>query len=327
MKRRDFIKFVAGSAAVWSFAARAQQPAMPVVGFINAASSESYAPLLAAFLKGLSETGFVDGRNVTIEYRWANGHSDRLPSMMAELVQRQVTVIAATSTPASVAAKAMVTTIPVVFETGGDPVRLGLVPSLSRPGGNITGVSQTNVEMVAKRLELLHQMIPAVGTFALLVNPANPSLAEPTVTEVQAAARGLGLELHVVNASTEADFDVAFARLIQLRAGGLVIGPDPLYVGHSEQLAALATRHAVPAIFENRAFALAGGLASYSGSTAEAYRLAGVYTGRVLKGDKPTDLPVLQATKVELFVNLKTAKALGITVPLPLSGRADELFE
>jgi putative ABC transport system substrate-binding protein len=327
MKRRDFIKFVAGSAAVWSFAARAQQPAMPVVGFINAASSESYAPLLAAFLKGLSETGFVDGRNVTIEYRWANGHSDRLPSMMAELVQRQVTVIAATSTPAAVAAKAMVTTIPVVFETGGDPVRLGLVPSLSRPGGNITGVSQTNVEMVAKRLELLHQMIPAVGTFALLVNPANPSLAEPTVTEVQAAARGLGLELHVVNASTEADFDLAFARLLQLRAGGLVIGPDPLYVGHSEQLAALATRHAVPAIFENRAFALAGGLASYSGSTAEAYRLAGVYTGRVLKGDKPIDLPVLQATKVELFVNLKTAKALGITVPLPLSGRADELFE
>ena len=326
MRRREFITLL-GATATWPLSARAQGPGMPVVRFLNFASAKSYAPLSAAFLKGLGETGYAEGRNIAIEYRWAEHQTDRLPALVADLVHRQVAVIAATSTPAAIAAKRATTTIPIVFETGGDPIQLGLVRSLNRPGGNVTGVSQTNVEIVAKRLELMHELLPAARVFGLLVNPANPALADPATKEVQAAARALGLELHVLNASTEGEFDAAFVRLIQLRAGGLVIGPDPLYIAHSEQLAVLATRHAVPAIFENRAFALAGGLASYSGSTAEGYRLAGVYTGRVLKGDKPADLPVQQATKVELYINLKTAKALGITVPLPLSGRADELFE
>jgi putative ABC transport system substrate-binding protein len=300
---------------------------MPVIGFLNFASPQSYARQASAFLKGLGETGYVDGRNVVIEYRWAEGRSDRLPAMAANLVHRQVAVIAATSTPAALAAKAATTTIPIVFETGGDPIELGLVRSLNRPEGNLTGVSQTNLEMVAKRLELMHELLPAVRVFALLVNPANPALAEPATKEVQAAARALGLELHVLNTSTEGEFDGAFSKLIQLRAGGLVIGPDPLFSSHSEELGALATRHGVPAMFESREFALAGGLTSYSGSILEAYRLAGVYTGRVLKGDRPADLPVQRTTKVELYINLKTARALGVAVPLPLSGRADELFE
>ena len=326
MTRREFITLLVAT-ATWPLSARAQQPTMPVIGFLNFASPQSYARQASAFLKGLSEAGYVDGRNVVIEYRWAEGRSDRLPAMAADLVHRQVAVIAATSTPAALAAKAATTTIPIVFETGGDPIELGLVRSLNRPDGNVTGVSQTNVEMVAKRLELMHELLPAVRVFALLVNPANPALAEPATKEVQAAARALGLELHVLNASTEGEFDGAFAKLIQLRAGGLVIGPDPLFTSHSEELGALATRHGVPAIFESREFALAGGLTSYSGSIAEAYRLAGMYTGRVLKGDRPADLPIQRATKVELYINLKTAKALGVAVPLPLSGRADELFE
>ena len=326
MRRREFITLL-GATATWPLSARAQQPTMPVIGFLNFASPQSYARQASAFLKGLSETGYVDGRNVVIEYRWAEGRGDRLPAMAADLVHRQVAVIAATSTPAALAAKAATTTIPIVFETGGDPVELGLVRSLNRPDGNVTGVSQTNVEMVAKRLELMHELLPAVRVFALLVNPANPALAEPATKEVQAAARALGLELHVLNANTEGEFDGAFSKLIQLRAGGLVIGPDPLFSSHSEELGALATRHGVPAMFESREFALAGGLTSYSGSIAEAYRLAGVYTGRVLKGDRPADLPVQRATKVELYINLKTAKALGVAVPLTLSGRADELFE
>jgi putative ABC transport system substrate-binding protein len=328
MRRREFIELFGGAAiGGWPLMAHAQRPSMPVVGFLNFASARNYEPQLVAFLKGLGETGYVEGRNVIIEYRWGDGQIDRLPAMAADLVHLQVSVIAATSTPAAIAAKAASATIPIVFETGGDPIQLGLVRSLNQPGGNVTGVSQTNVETVAKRLELLHELLPTLRMFALLVNPANPSLAEPTTNEVQAAASALGLELHVLNASTEDEFDGAFAKVTQLRAGGLVIGPDPLYSGHSEQLALLATRHAVPAIFENREFAANGGLTSYSGSIAEAYRLAGVCTGRVLKGDKPADLPVQRATKVELYINLKTAKALSIIVPLPLSGRADELFE
>lgn len=327
MRRRDFIKAIAGSVAVWPLSAGAQEPAKPVIGFLNFASATSYAPQLAAFLKGLGETGYVEGRNVAIEYRWAEHQINRLPALASDLVHRQVAVIAATSTPAAIAAKAATTTIPVVFETGGDPIHLGFVQSLNRPGGNVTGVSQSNVEMVAKRLELMHELLPTVRVFALLINPSNPALAEPATKEVRTAARALGLELHVLNASTADEFDGAFKKLIELRAGGLVIGPDPLYTSHGEQLATLATRHAVPAIFEQREFAMAGGLTSYSGGIREAYRLAGVYTGRVLKGDKPADLPVQQVTKVDLYINLKTAKALGITVPLPLSGRADELFE
>jgi putative ABC transport system substrate-binding protein len=294
---------------------------------LNPASPQSYARPLSAFLKGLGETGYIDGHNVAIEYRWAEGRNDRLPAMATDLVHRQVAVIAATGTSAALAAKAATTTIPIVFEVGDDPVRLGLVASLNQPGGNVTGVTQTNVEVAPKRLQLLHEVIPTARVMALLVNPADPALAEMTTKEVQAAARTLGLELHVLNASTERDLDGAFANLIQLRAGGLVIGGGPFLISRSEQLAALAVRYAVPTIFQYREFAVAGGLLSYGSYITDAYRLAGVYTGRILKGDKPADLPVQQATKVEMIINLKTAKALGITIPLPLIGRADEVIE
>jgi putative ABC transport system substrate-binding protein len=300
---------------------------MPVIGFVNGASAKGYARQLSAFLKGLSETGYVDGRNVAIEYRWAEGRTDRLPAMVADLVHRQVAVIAATTTPAALAAKPATTTIPVVFEMASDPVRLGLVRSLSRPGGNVTGVTNLIVEVAPKRLELLHELIPTASVVALLVNPTNPTVAEAYIMEVQAAARTLGLELHVLNASTERDFDEVFAKLIQLRAGGLVIGGDPFFTSRSEQLAALTVQHAVPAVYQGRRFAVAGGLLSYGADSTDAYRLAGNYTGRVLKGDKPAELPVQQATKVELYINLKTAKALGANVPNTLIGRADEVIE
>ncbi len=328
MRRRDFITLLGGAAATWPLAARAQQPAMPVIGFVNFASPQTYTMQLAAFLKGLGEAGYVDGQNVVIEYRWAEGRNDRLPAMLADLVHRPVAVIAATSTPAALAAKAATTTIPIVFETGGDPVRLGLVTSLNRPGGNVTGVTQTNVEVAPKRLQMLHELVPTATSIALLVNPTNPALAEPTMKELKAAARTLGLELNVLDASTERDFDAVFAKLLQLRAGGLVIGPDPFFISRQEQLAALTVRHVVPAVFEQREFAAAGGLISYGGKVADSYHLAGIYTGRILKGDKPTDLPVQQVTtKVELVINLKTAKALGLDVPLRLLNAADEVIE
>jgi putative tryptophan/tyrosine transport system substrate-binding protein len=327
MRRREFIKVIAVSAAAWPLLARAQQAAMPVVGFVNVAAEGSYEPHLSAFLKGLNEAGYVDGRNVTIEYRWAENQSDRLPAMVADLVHRQVAVIAATGTPAALAAKAATTTIPIVFTTIGDPVELNLVTSLRRPGGNVTGVTQTNVEIAPKRLQLLHELIPTASIMALLVNPGNPKVAEINTKEVQAAARTLGLKLHVLNASTERDFDGVFAKLIQLRAGGLVIGGDPFFTTWTERLAVLALHHAVPTIFQNRGFAIAGGLLSYGGDFREVYRLAGNYTGRVLKGDKPADLPVQEATKVELCINLKTAKTLGITIPQSLQSRADAMIE
>jgi putative ABC transport system substrate-binding protein len=282
---------------------------------------------LSAFLKGLGETGYVDGRNVAIEYRWAEGRYDRLPAMATDLVHRQVTVIAATSTAAALAAKAATTTIPIVFEMGSDPVRLGLINSLNRPDGNITGVTQLNWEVIPKRLELLHELLPTARVMALLVNPTDSVYAEMQSRAVLAAAHTLGLELHVLNASTEDDFDSVFANVVHLRAGGLVIGGGAFFYSRIKQLAALAIRHAVPAVFQSREFVAAGGLLSYGSEVTDAYRLAGVYTGRVLKGDRLADLPILQATKVELFINLKTAKALGITVPLPLSGRADEVLE
>jgi putative ABC transport system substrate-binding protein len=327
IRRREFIFTLGGAAAAWPLAAHAQQPAMPVIGFLNADSPQRYGQPLSAFLKGLGETGYVDGRNVAIEYRWAEGLYDRLPAMATDLVHRQVTVIAATSTAAALAAKAATTTIPIVFEMGSDPVRLGLINSLNRPDGNITGVTQLNWEVIPKRLELLHELLPTARVMALLVNPTDSVYAEMQSRAVLAAAHTLGLEIHVLNASTEDDFDSVFANVGHLRAGGLVIGGGAFFYSRIKQLAALAIRHAVPAVFQSREFVAAGGLLSYGSEVTDAYRLAGVYTGRVLKGDRLADLPILQAMKVELFINLKTAKALGITVPLPLSGRADEVLE
>jgi putative tryptophan/tyrosine transport system substrate-binding protein len=319
MRRREFITVLGGVAAAWPLVTRAQHAAMPVVGFLNVASPDGYRPMVAAFHQGLQESGYVEGRNVAIEYRWAEGRTDRLPALVADLVHRQVTVIAATSTPAALAAKAATTTIPIVFETAGDPVQLGLVASLNRPGGTVTGVIQMNMVVAPKRLELLHELLPTATVIVLLVNPTNRGS--------QAAAQTLGLELHVLNASTESDFDGVFAKVIQLGAGGLVIGADPFFTSRQEQLAALAARRAVPTVYANREFVAAGGLASYSGSIKDAYRLVGVYAARILKGEKPGELPVQQATKVEMFLNLKTAQALGVMVPLTLLGRADEVIE
>jgi putative ABC transport system substrate-binding protein len=326
VRRREFITLLGGAAA-WPLAARAQQSAMPVIGFLNVASPEGYRPMVTAFRQGLQESGYIEGRNVTIEYRWAEGQSDRLPALAADLVHRQVAVIAATTTPAALAAKATTTNIPIVFETGGDPIQLGLIASLSRPGGNVTGVSRLNTEVMPKRLELLHELLPTATAIALLVNPTNPALAEAVLRASRAAIQTLGLDLHVLNASAESDFDAVFANVTQLRAGGLVIGADAFFTSRQEQLAALALRHAVPAVYEYREFVAAGGLASYGGSLPDSYRLAGVYSGRILKGEKPDELPVQQVTKVEMFLNLKTAKALGIKVPLALLGRADEVIE
>jgi putative ABC transport system substrate-binding protein len=327
MKRREFISLVGGAAVAWPFAAYAQQSAMPVVGFINAAFAQNYTRQLAAFHKGLAETGYINGQNVLIEYRWADDRNDRLPMMVADLVRRQVAVIAATSTPAAVAAKAATVTIPVVFETGGNPVELGLVSSLSRPGGNVTGVTQSSVEVAPKRLELLHELLPTVRVVALLVDPTDFSTAKTTVSEVMAAAHSFGLQLNVLHASNKTDFEGVFAKLGELGVGGLVVAGGPFFVSHREQLAAMALRHAVPVAFQHREFTAAGGLLSYGSDITDSYRLTGIYTGRILKGDRPADLPVQQATKVELYINLKTARALGITVPLTLSGRADEAIE
>jgi putative ABC transport system substrate-binding protein len=326
MRRREFIT-VLGGAAVWPLAAHAQQSPMPVVGFLNVESPEGYRPMAAAFRRGLQESGYVEGQNVAIEYRWADGHSERLPALAADLVQKQVTVIAATSTPAAIAAKAATRTVPIVFETASDPVRLGLVASLSRPGGNVTGVTQTNVEVAPKRLEVMHELLPNASVLGLLINPADPSLAEPQLKDFQAAAHTLGVELHILNVRTDGELEKAFADLSKLHVGGLVISTDPFFTSRPQQLAFLTARYAMPAISKGREFAAAGGLLSYGADTVDTYRLAGVYTGRVLKGERPADLPVQEATKVELYINLKTAKALGITVPLPMSGRADEVFE
>src|SRR5262245_1630821 len=326
MRRREFLG-VLGSAVAWPLVARAQQPAMPVIGRLDSRAPGDAPQLLAAFRQGLQDTGFVEGRNVAIEYRFADNHNERLPALAADLVRRKVTVIAATGTPAMLAAKAATETIPIVFATGGDPVRLGLVASLDRPGGNATGVTILTVEVAAKRLELLHELIPTAHVMALLVNPANPGLADDSSLGVRSAADTLGLELHVLNASTERDFDGVFAKLTQLRAGGLVIGADPFFTGRQEQLGELVARHAVPAVYQNREFVRAGGLMSYGGDITDGFRLVGVYTGRILKGEKPGELPVQQTTKVELYINLKAAKTLGISVPPSMQARADEMIE
>jgi ABC-type uncharacterized transport system substrate-binding protein len=328
MNRREFISLVGGAAVAWPPAARAQQSTMPVIGFLGSASSDLWASRLHTFHQGLSEAGYVEGRNVAVEYRWAHNHNDRLPALAADLVRRQVTVIAAPgSTPAALAAQGATATLPVVFFTASDPVAVGLVPNLARPGGNITGAITLGLEVGPKRLELLHELVPAATTMALLVNPASPALSEVTKRDLQAAARAVGLNIHVLHASNEHDFDTVFATVTRLRAGGLVIGPDALFSSRSEPLAALSLRHAVPAIYQFREFAAAGGLMSYGGSFTDGFRLVGAYTGRILKGEKPADLPVQQSTKVELIINLKTANALGLTVPPTLLARADEVIE
>ena len=327
MRRRAFITLLGGVAAAWPLAARAQQP-VPVIGILAVASPEANAIRLRAFREGLTTAGYVEGQNVNVEYRWAEAHTGRLPELAAGLVRDRVAVlVAAGGTPSAVAAKAATREIPVVFGTGADPVEVGLVASLNRPGGNVTGVTALNLEVAPKRLELMHELLPSVTSMALLVNPAVPALAEPISRSSQAAAQALGLQLHTVHASSDRDFDAVFEKLTQLRVGALVIGPDNFFTSHSEQLAKLTVRHEMPAIYEFRKFAAGGGLMSYGSSETEYYRLVGTYAARVLKGDKPADLPVQQSTKVELYLNLKTAKALGITVPLPLSGRADEVFE
>ena len=327
MRRREFITLLGGVAATWPLTARAQQPAMPVVGFINAASAQSYARQLAAFLKGLGELGYVDGRNVVVEYRWADGQNDRLPAMAADLVHRQVTVIAATTTPGAIAAQAATTTIPIVFEAGTDPVRLGLVANLNQPGGNVTGVTSLGVEITPKRLELLHELLPTAKVMALLVNPADRALAQAQTREIVSAARSRGLKLHVLNASNEREFDEVFEELKRLRVDGLVMGAGSVFLANLNKLAALTVRHAVPTISVYRDFAVAGGLMSYGTDPSESYRLAGVYTGRVLKGENPAELPVMQATKFDWVINLKTAKALGINVSPSMQARADEMIE
>jgi putative ABC transport system substrate-binding protein len=324
MRRREFITLLGGVGA-WPLAARAQQPAMPVIGFLNGGAPDPNR--VAAFRRGLNESGYVEGHDVTIEYHWAEGQYDRLPALARELVRRQVAVIAATSTPAAMTAKAATTTIPIVFTTSSDPVQLGLVASLSRPGRNLTGATQLNIEVTPKRLEILHELLPTANIFGLLVNPTNP-YAEILSQNLQAAARTLDLQLQILHASTEHDFDAVFSNLVRLRSGGLVIGGGEVFLDSRHgQLAALALRHSVPTIYQGRDFALAGGLMSYGGSTMDSYRVAGLYAGRILKGEKPADLPVQQSSKVELIINLKTAKALGLTVPLPLLGRADEVIE
>ena len=328
MRRRDFITVLGGTAVTWPLAARAQQPAMPVIGFLGSASPDEYARRLHAFRQGLKEAGYVEGQNVAIDYRWAEDQYNRLPVLAAELVQRQVTVIVAGGgTPSAMAAKAATATIPIVFAVAVDPVKIGLVASLSRPGGNLTGVTNLNVEVGPKRLELLRELLPTATGVAVLVNPTSPSITEQYLKTLQPVARALGLQLHVLNASTDPEFDTVFATMVQLRAGALVIGTDVFFNTRSERLAALSLRHSVPAIYQYRPFVAAGGLMSYGSDENEYYRLVGIYAGKILNGEKPADLPVVQSTKVELIINLRTAKALGLTVPQPLIGRADEVIE
>jgi len=324
MRRRRFIAGLGGTVA-WSLAARAQQ-AMPVVGLLSSASSRDYGQMIAAFQKSLGEAGFVEGQNVKFEYVWADEHYDRLPALAADLVRRQVNVIVAATTPAALALKPATTNIPIVFAIGGDPVRTGLVDSLSHPGGNLTGAAHINVETAPKRLELLHELMPMGKVIGLLVNPTNP-LAKSVVATVQAAASSLGIELRVVQAHNDDEIDAVFASLPGLGIGALVIGTDPFFTSRAEKLGATSLRLAVPAIYQYREFTVAGGVMSYGGSIVDSYRHAGLYVGRILKGEKPADLPVQLTTKVELLLNLTSAKTLGLAVPLPLIGRADEVIE
>jgi putative tryptophan/tyrosine transport system substrate-binding protein len=326
MKRRDFIAGLGGAVA-WPLVARAQQSAMPVVGFLGAEAYEPWAERVEAFRQGLSEAGFVEDRNVSTEYRWANGQHVQLPLLAAELVRRNVAVIVAPgAAPAALAAQAATKTIPVVFETAGDPVRLGLVASLNRPGANVTGITSLGVQVVPKRLQLLRELIPTLTSVAVLANPSNP-ITEGNLRELDAVAREQQVNLHVLEAMVEDDFDLAFTRIANLQAGALLIVPDSFLTSHGAMLGALTARHGVPAIYQYRSFVTAGGLMSYGTSFAGLFRQVGVYTGRVLKGERPADLPVQQATNFELLINLKTAKALKLSIPLTLLGRADEVLE
>jgi putative tryptophan/tyrosine transport system substrate-binding protein len=326
MRRRALINLL-GGAVLWPLALGAQQQAMPVIGFLSAGSPDLLRDQTAMFRQGLIETGYIEHRNVAIEYRWAEGHNDRLAALAAELVRRPVAVIAATGgDPSVLAAKAATTAIPIVFTIGIDPVKTGLVSSLNRPGGNLTGIAQLTSALEQKRLELLHELVPAARAIAALVNPTRPD-AETQLRDVQEGARALGREIVILNASSAGDIDTAFATLVQWRVGALLVGSDPLFTRQREMLVALAARHAVPAIYQWREFAAIGGLMSYGTSLTDAYRQNGIYVGRILKGEKPADLPVQQSTKVELVLNLKTAKTLGVTIPLPLLGRADEVIE
>jgi putative tryptophan/tyrosine transport system substrate-binding protein len=327
VRRREFVALL-GAATAWPLAARAQQPAVPVIGFLGSAWPDVYTDRLHAFRQALKETGYVEGQNVAIDYLWAEGQNDRLPALAAELVHRQVAVIVAGGgTPAAQAAKAATKTIPIVFAVAVDPVEVGLVASLQRPGGNLTGVTNLNVEVGPKRLELARALVPAATVFAVLVNPGSPTLARTFSREMQAAAGALGLKVHILHASTERDLDTVFATIAQLGAGALVIGPDQFFTVHVRQLATLAVRHAVPTIYQYHDFAAAGGLVSYGSDNTEYYREVGILAGKILKGEKPGDLPVQQSTKVELIINLKTAKALGLTVPMSILIRADEVIE
>jgi putative ABC transport system substrate-binding protein len=322
IKRRQFIT-LGGAAVAWPVAARAQQPAMPVIGFINGASPSGFAPFVAAFRQGLKEAGYVEGQNAPIEYRWAEGRYDRLPELAADLVRRKVTVIAATSTPAALATKAATSTIPIVFTTADDPIRLGLVASLNRPGGNVTGVNNLLVELGSKQLGLIRELAPVASKIAVLVNPNFPG-TERQLRDVEAAARVLALQLTVLRADSEREIDTAFATIT---AGALLVGADPFFIAYRDHIVALAARHAIPAIYPARDFAVAGGLMSYGTDFTDSYRQAGVYTGRIVRGEKAGDLPVQRSTKFEFVLNFKTAKALGLAVPNSMQLLADEVIE
>ena len=327
IERRKFLATLGGAAVAWPLAARAQQP-LPVVGFLHPASQDTRRDWIAAFYQGLAEAGYVEGRNVTIEYRWAEGRNDRLPALAADLVQRRVAVmVAADGTAASVAAKGATATIPIVFMVGADPVELGFVESLHRPGGNMTGVSALAVGTVAKRLQFVHELMPTTEEIAFLRNPTNPNFSGLETRELQGAAVVLGLRLLILNASSAPEIEEAFANIVAQRVGAFLLGTDPFFISTRDQLVTLANRYRIPAIYPFREDVIAGGLMSYGSSNRDSYRLVGDYTGRILKGERPGELPVQQVTKVEMFLNLKTARALGLTIPLPLLGRADEVIE
>jgi putative tryptophan/tyrosine transport system substrate-binding protein len=327
MRRRKFIKLIGGAAAAWPLAVRAQQPALPVVGFIRDGSADTSTRFVSAFRKGLNENGYVEGQNVTVEYHWLEGQYDRLPALMADLVRRQVAVIAASGIVTSLAAKAATSTIPIVFGVGNDPVKLGLVASLARPGGNATGINFFAGEVAAKRLRLLHDLVPKAVRIAMLLNPANPSVAEPTLRDIQAAAPSMGLQIQVLNASTIDEIDAAFASFARERPDAVFVAGDAFLISQRMQLATLAARDKIPTTYGVREMAAAGGLMSYGADFADSFHQVGVYTGSILKGAKPAELPVLQSTKFEFVINLQTARALGIEVPSALLLIADEVIE